>query len=143
MKALTISQPYASLIADGHKWVENRTWDTSYRGPLAIHAGKGSRYLTAGELRGFPTGVVVATCHLLACFSVVRLREALWDIDKSRSFLKSTGCDLDLLSDVIEHGYTEGPYAWVLTHVQKLPEPVAATGKQGLWNWNQTSEINP
>jgi len=37
MKALTISQPYASLIVSGKKWVENRTWGTSYRGMLAIH----------------------------------------------------------------------------------------------------------
>lgn len=41
MKALTISQPYASLIARGEKFVENRRWPTPYRGPLAIHAGKG------------------------------------------------------------------------------------------------------
>lgn len=46
MKALTISQPFASLIASGEKWIENRIWYTSYRGPLAIHAGKGLQYLS-------------------------------------------------------------------------------------------------
>jgi len=50
MKALTISQPYASLIASGEKWVENRSWPTGYRGPLAIHAGKGTQYLDRREL---------------------------------------------------------------------------------------------
>jgi len=50
MKALTISQPYASLIASGEKWVENRTWATRYRGPLAIHAGRGTQYLSRDEL---------------------------------------------------------------------------------------------
>ena len=41
MKALSIRQPWAWLIVQGYKPVENRTWRTSYRGPLLIHAGKG------------------------------------------------------------------------------------------------------
>lgn len=40
MKALTIRQPWASLIAAGVKTIETRSWSTEYRGPLAIHAGK-------------------------------------------------------------------------------------------------------
>lgn len=39
MKALSIQQPWAWLIVHGHKAVENRSWATSYRGPLLIHAG--------------------------------------------------------------------------------------------------------
>ena len=39
MKALTIRQPWASLIAAGVKTIETRSWSTKYRGPLAIHAG--------------------------------------------------------------------------------------------------------
>ena len=39
MKALSIRQPYAYLILIGVKRIENRTWPTLYRGPLAIHAG--------------------------------------------------------------------------------------------------------
>lgn len=40
MKFLTIRQPWASLIAVGAKTIETRGWSTTYRGPLAIHAGK-------------------------------------------------------------------------------------------------------
>lgn len=40
MKALSIQQPWAWLIAAGVKSVENRTWRTNYRGPVMIHAGK-------------------------------------------------------------------------------------------------------
>ena len=40
MKFLTIRQPWAQLIAVGAKTIETRSWSTSYRGPLAIHAGK-------------------------------------------------------------------------------------------------------
>jgi hypothetical protein len=38
MKALSIRQPWAHLIVHGNKRVENREWQTSYRGPLLIHA---------------------------------------------------------------------------------------------------------
>ena len=40
MKALSIMQPWAWLIATGHKDIENRSWRTDYRGPVLIHAGK-------------------------------------------------------------------------------------------------------
>lgn len=39
MKAISIRQPYAWLIVNGHKKIENRSRATSYRGPLLIHAG--------------------------------------------------------------------------------------------------------
>lgn len=41
IKALTLTQPYASLVVIGVKRIETRSWSTSYRGPLAIHAGTG------------------------------------------------------------------------------------------------------
>lgn len=40
VKALSIMQPWAWLIVNGHKDVENRSWEAGYRGPLLIHAGK-------------------------------------------------------------------------------------------------------
>lgn len=40
MKALSINQPWAWLIVNGYKPVENRDWDTKYRGDFLIHAGK-------------------------------------------------------------------------------------------------------
>ncbi len=41
MKALTLTQPWAHLVAVGAKRVETRSWPTPYRGPLAIHAAQG------------------------------------------------------------------------------------------------------
>jgi hypothetical protein len=38
--ALSIRQPWASLIVAGLKPVENRSWRVRYRGPLLIHAGQ-------------------------------------------------------------------------------------------------------
>jgi len=57
MKALSIRQPWAWLIVYGFKNVENRTWRTSYRGPLLIHAG--TRVDPVGYDVAFQLGVVV------------------------------------------------------------------------------------
>jgi len=46
MKVLSIRQPWAWLIAHGHKDIENRNWRTNYRGHVLIHAAKG---MTRGE----------------------------------------------------------------------------------------------
>lgn len=87
-KAITIRQPHASLVALGVKQIETRSWATTYRGPLAIHAAKRCVAGTTGEwhveddtprrsdkqylLRGpaawpyrLPLGAVVATCELV------------------------------------------------------------------------------
>lgn len=66
MKALTVQQPYASLIASGEKWIENRSWHTNYRGPLAIHAAKSSKYIKSKLLAIYPTGRIVAITNLVA-----------------------------------------------------------------------------
>lgn len=39
-KALSIKQPWAWLIVNGYKDIENRSWRTNHRGPLLIHAGR-------------------------------------------------------------------------------------------------------
>jgi hypothetical protein len=40
LPALSVMQPWAWLLAHGHKPVENRVWGTKVRGPLLIHAGQ-------------------------------------------------------------------------------------------------------
>ena len=47
MKALSVRQPWAWLIANGYKDIENRTWSTKYRGPVLIHAS--ARRITYAE----------------------------------------------------------------------------------------------
>lgn len=41
MKAISIRQPWAWLIVNGHKDIENRSWNTKYRGQVLIHAAQG------------------------------------------------------------------------------------------------------
>lgn len=37
-KVLSLTEPYATLIKEGKKRIETRSWKTSYRGELYIHA---------------------------------------------------------------------------------------------------------
>lgn len=79
MKALSIRQPWAWLIVNGHKPVENRTWPTPHRGDLLIHAGLAfDEAGLANVLAVFPQlasvlpqrydlGGVVGTAQLVAC----------------------------------------------------------------------------
>lgn len=58
IKAISIRQPWAWAIVHGGKDVENRSWQTNYRGPVAIHAAKGmskGEYTDAAE---FITGAI-------------------------------------------------------------------------------------
>jgi activating signal cointegrator 1 len=143
MKALTIIQPFAHLIATGEKRVENRTWPTGYRGPLAIHAGKARRYdgEPVSEIaryydidpRVLVLGAVLATAELVACVQ----------IQPPSVFERAAREDSILALDpkfhwMIQHRHAEGPWCWVLESVQLLPSPVITNGSLGLWEWEPT-----
>jgi len=64
MKALSIKQPWASLIAQGKKTIETRTWKTNYRGPLLICASK------KPTIHNLPTGCAIALVTLIGCRSM-------------------------------------------------------------------------
>ena len=129
LKALTVSQPFADLIADGTKFVENRVWSTSYRGPLAIHAGKGSKYLSKSELQNYQRGVVVAVCRVIAC---VNMQEIAYRRGNDRAGRPATNAPT--WDEISRHKHTEGPWCWILADVVKLVDPVACSGSQGLFS---------
>lgn len=130
MKALTISQPYAGLIADGFKFVENRKWYTPYRGPLAIHAGKGTQYLTRKELRAYDTGCIVATAELIECIDLKSiLAFARANPDWHPNDVPYTW------QQIAEHEHAEGPFCLILGNVAKLREPIPAKGALGFWEF--------
>lgn len=54
MKVLSLTQPWASLLAGGAKQIETRSWGTSYRGPVAVHAAKGFPRKCADLVGGEP-----------------------------------------------------------------------------------------
>lgn len=91
MKALTLWQPWASLLACGAKKYETRSWVTSYRGPIAFHAAKKpfntldfaifDPYFAKAAVDAFeqtqlsinrlPLGAIIATAELVNCWYIV------------------------------------------------------------------------
>lgn len=134
MKALTLTQPWASLIAISAKKIETRSWSTSYRGPLAIHAAKGfprdaqdfSRCIRLGVLFGphyeYPRGMVVATCRLVAC---VRTEDLL-----SKSPYTPDMTDQEQMFG----NYDPGRWGWMLADIKPC-DPIPAKGALSLWEW--------
>ena len=143
MKALTVKQPWATLVAIGAKRIETRSWATRYRGLIAIHAAKGfptrAREFALGTARSdlepvagqlgvdvlselvLPRGAIVATAWLV---EVVSTDDP--DFDPQATGESQYG------------NYGSGRYAWYFTDVLALPEPVPARGALGLWEWRQS-----
>lgn len=74
-RTLTVRQPWAHLIIEGGKDVENRSWATSYRGTVLIHAGQ--RFERDGVIFAeklgisvsteLPRGLILGSVELIAC----------------------------------------------------------------------------
>jgi hypothetical protein len=83
VKALTVRQPWASLIVDGIKDVENRSWRTNYRGRLGIHAAQ--RFdQELMDLYGhlldddLPLGALIGSVKLIDCVNNSRSKVGNW-----------------------------------------------------------------
>ncbi len=67
MKAISVKQPWANLIAEGEKTIETRTWLTYYRGPILI--------LSSRSPKIGPAGYALAIAELIDCRPMVRQDE--------------------------------------------------------------------
>jgi hypothetical protein len=151
VKAISLWEPWATLVAIGAKRVETRGWDTNYRGPLAIHAAKKwdseLKRLTMSEpfksslvaggatvesLPGLgaitlPLGKIVAVCELGGTIKIER--QTLWP----GGFLS----DQTIPPPQPERSfgdYTPGRYAWLLFNIVRLDEPIPFRGAQGFFD---------
>lgn len=137
MKALSLWQPWASLIAWGEKKIETRHWDTRYRGLLAIHAAKrrfDSRDMSLGAQRflwdvftsrnatvfDLPYGAVLCIVRLNSVERITPIMELIVPLQEFHF-----------------GNYAPGRYAWHLELVEVFDKPVPAVGRQGLWNWER------
>lgn len=131
MKALTICQPYASLIINPPhlKRIENRTWPTTYRGQIAIHAGKSKKYLGTWDTDRMPDpmpyGVIVGTARLVDCLNLQS-----W-IEDPRPLPGLSG---ETMTNLMLGEFAEGPWCWVLDGFQRFDQPIPCMGLMGLWN---------
>ena len=163
MKALSLTQPWASLVAIGAKQIETRSWSTPYRGTMAIHAAK-KFPMNAKELvnsepfhsslskikpdqkgwRILPAGAIVAVCELTAVHRIPRSNQHFARFDfPTQHRLASYPVVLPPLEwrDGFGHShefdfgdYTAGRYAWILTDVRALKEPIPCKGALSLWD---------
>lgn len=144
MKALSLTQPWASLVAFGEKQVETRSWSPPYRGIIAIHASKripkeDREFLLEDEtftsalarhgvtLDDLPLGCVVATARLYACIPSM---EALDLIDGDPGIFPE--------NEEYFGNFAPGRFAWMFANVRPLPEPIPAKGSLGLWEFDES-----
>jgi hypothetical protein len=140
VKALTIQQPWAYCVARGAKTVENRTWTTSYRGMLALHAGLGwsidgahdervlrlmARHMTYKQQQ---LHMVVASDHPdRIVFGKIIAVAQLVDCHRAADCCAPWG-------DPPTPATSRRVWHWVLEGVRELPRPIPATGQRGLWD---------
>lgn len=124
MRAITICQPYAELIAAGIKRVENRRWFTSWHGVIAIHAGKSKSWLDSYDPlpARMDFGAVIAIGRLITCLHVDKIKSG-----------EPLPAGLEWLRT---HEHVEGPWCFVLADVERIVRPIAISGKQGWWDFD-------
>lgn len=137
-RALSLWQPWASLIAVGAKRVETRGWGSPYRGRLAVHAAKRwtkderrfladllcDPLLSADQRRGLCLSLD-SPCAFGSVVAVVDLV----DVRRMDDGWCKEVTDLERLVGAHE----PGRYAWILSGVRPLKKPMPLRGRQGLW----------
>lgn len=122
MKAITIKQPWASLICQGIKDIENRTWPTKFRGRVLVHAGVKdfdfSHSMTSEYQREFIKGIekpyvkgsIIGSVEIIDCI-------------KSNADLKNSPWG-DFYC-----------YHWILANPILFTEPIPTKGKLSFWDY--------
>lgn len=140
MKAITIWQPYASLIMIGAKQFETRSWSTDYRGPVVVHAAKrwdedrhADCLRVADALRDSTFRLQSASEEQIRLF-YMPMGDTL---GKALGVVQLVGCDsmLDGGSPLENEFGDFGPgrYGWECAEPKAFEQPISQVGKQGLW----------
>ena len=127
MKALSLTQPWATAIALGIKRYETRSWSTGLRGDICIHAAKGfpayaQQFFEDQQQEGLllpdsdlPRGAIIAVCSLTACLHTEDVWPTIEPIERMYG------------------NYEPGRYAFRLANVRVLPTPVFCKGALSFW----------
>ena len=137
MKALSVRQPFASLLLKEKKRFETRDWALRrdmWGVKIALHASKtydaADRYSTDNLMRwpelqsvllgDLPLGGVLGIIIVEAVYRTHELAPKLSDLERAQG------------------DYRPGRAAWDIKVVDVFPQPVAAVGKLGLWEWTNS-----
>ena len=132
MKALTMYEPWATLLVLGYKHFETRSWQTAYRGPLAIHAAQNGNYMRKLpaflEHAGLPAeladtllwaqGQFIGLVMLVDCYATGPQFVAQQQLSDRETALGD---------------FTIGRFAWDMRHRLILPDPISFLGARMLW----------
>lgn len=135
MKVLSLTEPFATLIADGKKRIETRSWKTNYRGELYIHASmtkvskenlNDKELMALVDINKLNFGKIICKCKLVDC---------LYMTNEYVNWMKNNN-----YQEYVCGGYQEGRYAWILEDVEILDEPLEVKGHLGIWNYKKDNE---
>lgn len=131
MKVLTIKQPWATLIMQGDKRFEFRSWQTKYRGDLLIHAGKGIDKEAMKRLAKYlpdeiPLGKILGKVTLVNCIKMC---------PEFKEMLLKENSDIYTKSSFSEN------FGWQVEDVQVFDEPIEAKGHLSLWEYELDGKI--
>jgi activating signal cointegrator 1 len=137
MKALSLTQPWATAICLGIKQWETRSWPTHFRGELCIHASKGfpkwakEIAVDLANERGIsfedlPLGKIVCVVSLTECRQTDSLIHEIGEIEQQWG------------------DYSPGRYAFKLENLRVLSDPVPAIGHLGFWPvpWDEAVNVS-
>ena len=134
MKVLSLMEPWATLINEGKKVIETRSWKTSYRGELYIHASskkiKKSDAHTI-ELLKLISNVQMGYGHILCKCKLVDC------IYMNQEFLKKKQKNNQ---EFLCGEYSLGRYAWILEDIEPLDTPIPAKGHLSIWNYEDVKK---
>lgn len=130
MKVLTIKQPWATLIMQGDKRFEFRSWQTKYRGDLLIHAGKGIDKEAMKRLAKYlpdeiPLGKILGKVTLVDCIKMC---------PEFKEMLLKENSDIYTKSSFSEN------FGWQVENIQVFDEPIKAKGHLSLWEYDIDGE---
>ena len=132
MKVLSLREPFATLIKNGIKTIETRSWRTNYRGTLYIHASaskitkedmKRTDLMALTNIDDLNYGNIICSCELVDCIEMTD--EFIEEVKKNKP------------KDYVSGLYEPGRYAWILKDIKTLVKPIAAKGQLGIWNYNK------
>ncbi|MFY9223230.1 MAG: 2-oxoglutarate dehydrogenase E1 [Blastocatellia bacterium] len=133
--ALSLHQPWATLMAVEAKRVETRSWSTKYRGLVAIHASKSLTRETKELCGAYPFNqYVISPAHLplqkiIAVGKLISCSKA----ESYKKYLENTKSKEAASLELAFGDYSYGRWAWEFKDVVQLEKPIEIAGSLGLW----------
>ena len=132
MKVLSLTEPCATLIKEKKKLVETRSWKTSYRGKLYIHASSTKipkewkediEFMNLVKDNPLNFGNIICKCKLVDC--IYMTKEYVEDMKNNNH------------QEYICGKYEEGRYAWILEDIEPLDKPIKTKGHLSILNYEE------